>query len=159
MQEVTHLTSVKVGDKAPDFTLPSQSGEPVTLSSFLGKKSVVLYFYPQDESRGCTKEACAFRDNYEVFKDLGAEVVGVSSQSEESHRSFASHHDLPFILLSDKGGEARKLYGVPSTFGIPGRVTYIIDKEGVVKYVFSSQFHPEKHIEEAIRILKAENAK
>jgi len=150
-----HLEKVKVGDKAPDFTLPSQTGEKVTLSQFFGKKNIVLYFYPKDESRGCTKEACTFRDNYEVFKDLGAEVIGVSSQSVESHKSFASHHNLPFILLSDKDNQVRRLYGVPSTFGvIQGRVTYIIDKEGVVKHIFSSQFQPEKHIEEAIRVLK-----
>jgi len=149
------LASVKVGDKAPDFTLPSQTGEDVTLSQFFSKKSVVLYFYPKDESSGCTKEACTFRDNYEVFKELRAEVIGVSSQSVESHRSFAAHHRLPFILLSDDGSRVRKLYGVPSTLGfIPGRVTYIIDKEGIVRHIFSSQYQAEKHIEEAIRVLK-----
>lgn len=149
------MASVKVGDKAPDFTLPSQTGEDVTLSQFFSKKSVVLYFYPKDESSGCTKEACTFRDNYEVFKELRAEVIGVSSQSVESHRSFAAHHRLPFILLSDDGSRVRKLYGVPSTLGfIPGRVTYIIDKEGIVRHIFSSQYQAEKHIEEAIRVLK-----
>ena len=150
------VAKVKVGDKAPDFTLPSQTGENITLSKFFRKKNIVLYFYPKDESQGCTREACTFRDNYEVFKDLGAEVIGVSSQDVESHKSFASHHNLPFILLSDKDNKVRKLYGVPSTLGVlPGRVTYIIDKEGVVKYIFSSQFQPEKHIEEAIRVLKS----
>ncbi len=147
--------NVKVGDKAPDFTLPSQTGEPVTLSSFFGKSSVVLYFYPKDESPGCTKEACNFRDNYEAFKLLGAEVVGVNSGSVESHKSFAEHHNLPFILLSDRDNSVRKLYGVPSTLGlIAGRVTYIIDKEGIVRHIFSSQFNPEKHIIESMKILK-----
>jgi peroxiredoxin Q/BCP len=146
---------VKVGDKAPDFTLPSQKGENITLSQFLGKKNVVLYFYPKDESRGCTREACEFRDKYEVFKDLGAEVIGVSSDDVESHESFTAKHNLPFILLSDNDKKVRELYGVPSTFGvIPGRVTYIIDKVGVVRHVFSSQFQPKKHITEAIDILK-----
>jgi len=149
------MTTVEVSDKAPDFTLPSQTGENITLSKFFGKKNVVLYFYPKDESRGCTKQACSFRDNYEVFKELGAEVIGVSSDDIESHKSFAEHHLLPFILLSDKDNEVRKMYGAPSTLGIiPGRVTYIIDKTGVVKHIFSSQFQPEKHIEEAIKILK-----
>ena len=146
---------LKVGDKAPDFTLPSQMGDNVTLSEFLGKKAIVLYFYPKDESPGCTREACRFRDSYDVFTDLGAEVLGVSSQSVESHKSFATHHGLPFLLLSDADGKVRQLYGVSATMGvIPGRVTFIIDKKGVVRHVFSSQFQPEKHIEEALRILK-----
>jgi len=147
---------VKVGDPAPDFRLPSQSVEMISLRDFLGKKNVVLYFYPKDESRGCTAEACAFRDSYEVFKDYGAEVIGVSSDPIDSHRSFASKHSLPFILLSDEGGNVRKLYGASSTLGIfPGRVTYIIDKKGIVRHVFSSQFNPKKHIDEAIKVLKA----
>ncbi|HEX7482762.1 MAG TPA: peroxiredoxin, partial [Candidatus Bathyarchaeia archaeon] len=101
---------VKVGDKAPDFTLPSQMGDDVTLSEFVGKKNIVLYFYPKDESTGCTKEACTFRDNYEELTKLGAEVLGVSGQSVESHKSFASHYGLPFILLSDEGNKVRELY-------------------------------------------------
>jgi peroxiredoxin Q/BCP len=149
------MPEVKVGDKAPDFMLPSNTGENVTLSSFFGKKNVVLFFYPKDESRGCTKEACAFRDSYEVFKDLGAEVLGVSSQSVESHELFANKYMLPFMLLSDKDSRVRELYGVHSTLGLlPGRVTYIIDRQGVVRHVFSSQSQPEKHIEEALNVLK-----
>jgi peroxiredoxin Q/BCP len=130
-------------------------GDNVTLSEFFGKKNIVLYFYPKDESPGCTREACTFRDSYEELTSLGAEVIGVSSQSVESHRSFATHHGLPFILLSDEGNNVRKLYGVPSTMGIiPGRVTYIIDKKGIVRQIFSSQTHAEKHVEEAIKALK-----
>jgi peroxiredoxin Q/BCP len=146
---------INVGDKAPDFTLPSQMGDNVTLSEYFGKKNVVLYFYPKDETRGCTREACEFRDRYDVFTGLGAEVLGVSSDTLESHKSFATHHGLPFLLLSDEDGKVRKLYGVPSTMGIiPGRVTYIIDKQGVVRHIFNSQFQPEKHIEEALKVLK-----
>lgn len=146
---------INVGDKAPDFTLPSQMGDNVTLSEYFGKKNIVLYFYPKDESPGCTREACKFRDRYEVFTSLGAEVLGISSDSLESHKSFATHHGLPFILLSDEDNKVRELYGVSSTMGIiPGRVTYIIDKKGVVRHIFSSQFQPEKHIEEALKILK-----
>jgi len=142
--------SVKVGDKAPDFTLPSQMGDNVTLSEFLGKKNVVLYFYPKDETPGCKKEACSFRDSYEEFTKLGAEVLGVSGQSVESHKSFATHHGLPFILLSDMDNKVRKLYGVPSSMGIlPGRVTYIIDKKGVVRHIFNSQTQAEWHVKEA----------
>ena len=146
---------VKVGEKAPDFTLPSQMSDKVTLSEYFGKKNVVLYFYPKDESMGCTREACKFRDTYDVFTELGAEVLGVSSQSVESHESFATHHGLPFVLLSDEKAEVRKLYDVPSSMGIiPGRVTFIIDKKGIVRHVFSSQFQPEKHVQEALEVLR-----
>jgi thioredoxin-dependent peroxiredoxin len=151
--------SVKVGDRAPDFTLPSQMGDNVTLSEYFGKKNIVLYFYPKDETTGCTKEACAFRDSYEVFTELGAEVLGVSGQSVESHKSFATHHGLPFLLLADVGDKVRKLYGVPASMGfIPGRVTYIIDKKGFVRHIFNSQTHPEKHIQEATQALEKLNA-
>ncbi len=147
---MVNFLTVKVGDKAPDFTLPSQMGDNVTLSEFFGKKNVVLYFYPKDESPGCTKEACTFRDNYEQLANLGAEVLGVSGQSVESHKSFASHYGLPFILLSDKDSKVRELYGVPSTMGIiPGRVTYIIDKKGTVRHIFNSQTQAQRHVEEA----------
>ncbi len=153
------FVAVQVGDKAPNFTLPSQMGDNVTLSEYFGEKNVVLYFYPKDETIGCTREACAFRDSYQVFVDLGAEVLGVSGQSVESHKSFASHHALPFILLADTDNEVRKLYGVPATMGIiPGRVTYIIDKAGIVRHIFNSQYQPEKHIGEAKGILERLNA-
>jgi len=145
---------VKVGDKAPDFTLQSQMGDDVTLSEFVGKKNIVLYFYPKDETTGCTKEACTFRDNYEELTKLGAEVIGLSGQSVESHKSFASHHGLPFILVSDEGNKVRELYGVPSSMGIiPGRVTYIIDKKGVIRHIFNSQTKAQRHVEEAKKTL------
>ena len=146
--------TVKVGDKAPDFTLPSQMGDNVTLSEFFGKKNVILYFYPKDETPGCTKEACTFRDNYEELTKLGAEVLGVSGQSVESHKSFATHYGLPFILLSDEDNKVRELYGVPSTMGfLPGRVTYIIDKKGIVRHIFNSQTQAPRHVEEAKKTL------
>ncbi len=146
--------AIKVGDKASDFTLHSQMGDNVTLSEFLGKKNVVLYFYPKDETPGCTKEACTFRDNYEQLTSLGAEVLGISGQSVESHKSFATHYGLPFILLSDKDNKVRELYGVPSTMGfLPGRVTYIIDKKGVVRHIFNSQSQTQRHVEEAKKTL------
>jgi peroxiredoxin Q/BCP len=147
--------TVAVGDKAPDFTLPSQMGDNVTLSEFLGKKNIVLYFYPKDETLGCTREACTFRDSYEELTNLGAEVLGVSGQSVASHKSFATHYGLPFILLSDVGNKVRELYGVPSSMGlIPGRVTYIIDKKGVVRHIFNSQTQTERHVDEAKTTLK-----
>ena len=145
----------KVGDIAPDFTLPDQTGSMVSLKDFVGSKIIVLYFYPRDFSRGCTAEACTFRDSYDVFVEAGAQVIGISSQSVDSHNRFAILNRLPFILLSDEGGKVRELYGVPSSFGfLPGRVTYIIDKKGIIRHVFSSQLNPTKHVEEALRIVK-----
>ncbi|MEI8007426.1 MAG: peroxiredoxin [Bacteroidota bacterium] len=147
--------AIKEGVRAPDFTLPSQDGSMVSLSQFAGIKSVVLFFYPKDESYGCTKEACSFRDNYEVFKEAGAEVIGISADNEASHKSFASNHKLPFILLSDSNRKVAGLYKVGKTLGVlPGRVTYVIDRNGIIKKIFSSQFSFEKHIEEALSILK-----
>jgi thioredoxin-dependent peroxiredoxin len=147
--------AVQVGQKAPDFTLSSQSGESVSLGSFAGKKAVVVYFYPKDETPGCTAESCAFRDNYEVFKEAGAEVIGISGDSVGAHKSFAANHRLPFILLSDAGNKVRKLFGVPSTLGIlPGRVTYVIDQTGVVKHMFSSQLNFQGHVDEALKVIK-----
>jgi thioredoxin-dependent peroxiredoxin len=149
-------TKVDVGSVAPDFSLLSQSGEMVSLEDFIGKEPVVLFFYPSDDTPGCTKEACAFRDDYEEFGKLDAEVIGISSDSVESHKSFAAKYDLPFTMLSDEGGKVRKLYGVPNTLGLfPGRVTYVIDQRGVVRHVFSSQVGVEKHVEEALKALKS----
>jgi thioredoxin-dependent peroxiredoxin len=155
-QTLSARNIVQMGGPAPGFILPAHTGQLVNLASFLGKKNIVLYFYPKDNTPGCTAEACAFRDSYEVFQDAGAEVIGISSDSEESHNKFAKQHHLPFILLSDKGGQVRKRYGVSSTFGLlPGRVTYIIDKQGVVRHIFSSQFAPLKHVAEALKVLQA----
>jgi thioredoxin-dependent peroxiredoxin len=146
---------VGVGSKAPDFTLPSQSGDMVSLDHFKGKKPVVLFFYPKDDTPGCTRQACAFRDDYEEFGKLDAEVIGISSDSVQSHRSFAAKHALPFTLLSDEGGKVRKLYGVQKSFGLfPGRVTYVIDEESVVRHIFSSQLGVERHVEEAVEALR-----
>jgi len=148
--------SLKVGDPAPDFTLPSQTGKPVALSSFKGKKWVVVYFYPKDNTPICTAESCSFRDHYQVFQEAGAEVIGISSDSSKTHSEFSSKHRLPFILLSDEGGLVRRRYGVPATFGIfPGRVTYVIDPEGKIRHIFSSQFSAEAHVERALAIINA----
>ena len=145
---------VQVGDFAPDFTLPDQSGLPIHLGDLLGKQHLVLYFYPKDNTALCTEEACAFRDSYEVFQSAGAEVIGISSDLVEAHQQFAHAHQLPFILLSDVGGVIRKRYGVSTAFGLPGRVTYIIDKLGIVRHIFFSQFTTRRHVEEALETLR-----
>lgn len=146
---------IKTGDQAPDFTLPKQDGTSVNLKELLQKSAVVLYFYPKDDTPGCTKEACSFRDSYESFKEAGAEVVGISSQSTASHEAFAARHRLPFTLVSDEGGKVRKAYGVPSTLGLlPGRVTYVIDQSGTVRHVFNSQLNATKHVSEALQVIQ-----
>jgi thioredoxin-dependent peroxiredoxin len=144
------MVKIKIGDRAPDFILLSGTSDLVSLSQFSGKKNVVLFFYPRDEGPTCCKEAEAFRDDYEAFKASDAKVIGISAQSVESHKSFASHHKLQYTLLSDADNKVRQLYGVSSTLGVPGRVTFVIDKKGIVKYVFSSQLHFTKHAKEAL---------
>ena len=147
--------AIGVGDKAPEFQLSDQAGRKVALADFRGQKAVVLYFYPKDETPGCTKEACSFRDSYEDFVKAGAEVIGVSGDSIDKHKSFAEHHRLPFTLLADEGNKLRKAYGVPATLWIlPGRVTYVIDKQGVVRHVFDSQLQATKHIDEALAVVR-----
>lgn len=146
---------IQVGDQAPDFTLPTQSGESFRLQDHIGERVTVLYFYPKDNTSGCTAEACAFRDSYEVFTDAGADVIGVSSDSVDRHAGFAGKHSLPFTLLSDQGGKTRKAYGVPGVLGvIPGRVTYVIDRSGVVRQVFSSMTNIDGHVNDALRMVK-----
>jgi thioredoxin-dependent peroxiredoxin len=147
----------RVGDPAPDFTLPSQDGTPVTLSDLTREGTVVLFFYPKDETPICTKEACAFRDSHEVFKDAGARVVGVSADSVSSHGSFARNHRLPYLLLSDEKREVQAKYGVAPMFGIgifTGRVTFVIDKKGVVRHAHSARFESQGHVDEAMAVVK-----
>ena len=147
--------TVRVGDPAPDFTLSDGDGRPISLGDFRDRSSVVLFFYPKDDSPACTTQACTFRDQYETLRDAGAEVIGISADSAASHQGFASRHRLPFPLLSDPGGSVRSLYGVPQTLGlIPGRTTYVIDRSGTVRHVFSSQLRPAKHVDEAVAILR-----
>jgi peroxiredoxin Q/BCP len=139
---------------AADFELPDASGAIVRLSQFRGVKSVVLYFYPKDDTSVCTKQACAFRDHFAEFQRAGAVVLGVSGDSGPSHLAFAAKYNLPFPLLSDKGGKVRKLYGVKRAFGIiPGRVTFVIDREGVVRHVYSALSESDQHVREALKAL------
>jgi thioredoxin-dependent peroxiredoxin len=152
----TNMSEIKIGSTIPAFTLPDQNGNLFDINSVLGKKNLVIYFYPKDDSPGCTKEACSFRDQFEVFKEADAVIIGISSQSVKSHKEFAEKHRLSFTLLSDEGNKIRKLFGVQSDFLglLPGRVTYIAGKDGKVIYVFNSQIQAEKHVEESLRILK-----
>lgn len=147
--------AIATGDTAPTFSLPDQAGKTISLADFKGQKNVVVYFYPKDDTPGCTAESCSFRDHYTAFQDVGAEVIGISSDDETSHRAFADKHRLPFSLLADVGGKVRKSFGVPRTLGLfQGRVTYVIDKQGVVRHVFNSQLNFTKHVDEALSVLK-----
>jgi peroxiredoxin Q/BCP len=153
---IIYMATLKVGDRAPDITLSSTTGETVRLSDFKGQKAVVIYFYPKDDTPGCTAESCAFRDSYAVFQEAGAEVIGISSDSQESHQKFAQKYNLPFTLLSDSKNEARKAFNVPNTlFVLPGRVTYVIDKEGIVRHIFDSMLDFNAHVEESLKIIKS----
>ena len=148
-------TGLGPGDPAPDFTLNDQDGKPVRLADFKGHKSVVVYFYPKDDTPGCTKESCSFRDHFAAFTDAGAEVIGISSDSEASHRRFKDKYKLPFTLLADVGGKVRAQFKVPRSAGIlPGRVTYVIDKQGIIRHAFSSQLDVTRHVEEAEGVLR-----
>jgi peroxiredoxin Q/BCP len=147
--------TIKVGDRAPDFTLPSSGGKKVTLSDLYASKTVVVFFYPKDDTPGCTVEACSFRDRYDAFAEAGAEVVGISSDSIDSHDKFASKHKLPMTLLSDSDGKVRAAFGVKSTLGLfPGRATFVIDRKGVVRHVFVSQLRAAAHVGEALGVVK-----
>ena len=148
--------TLQIGDKCPIFSLPNQQNEQINIQELIGQKNLVIYFYPKDETPGCTKEACSFRDSYEEFKDLGCEVIGISSDSVEDHLKFAKKYHLTFTLLADTQKEVRKAFGVPSNlFGlIPGRVTYIIDKKGCIRGIFNSQTNPLGHIKNALDILR-----
>ena len=148
------MAKLKKGDKAPSFTLTDQHGNLFNINDVLGKKSLVIYFYPRNETKVCTAQACSFRDAYQDFLDLGCEVIGISSDDVKSHVSFAKHHSLPFVLLSDGDKEVRKLFGVSNDMlVIPGRTTYVINKEGVIIHVFSDQLSAGKHIKESLQAL------
>ena len=150
------MNKIKIGSSIPVFSLPDQNGNLFDINSVIGKKNLVIYFYPKDDSPGCTAEACSFRDQYEDFKDADAVVIGISGQSVESHKEFAEKHRLSFTLLSDQGNKIRKQFGIPSDlFGLlPGRVTYVADKNGKVIFIFNSQAKAKEHVDKALRILK-----
>tara|TARA_B100000767_G_scaffold259701_1_gene269672 strand:- start:469 stop:915 length:447 start_codon:yes stop_codon:yes gene_type:complete len=147
--------SLKVGDSVPKFELLNQHGEVFKSETVIGKNSVIIYFYPKDETPGCVSEACSFRDHYEEFLELGAEVIGISSDGVKSHQKFAKRYKLPFILLSDSAKRVQHLFKLPKVlFGLyTKRITFVIDKEGKVSYVHNSLM-PESHIKKALQKLK-----
>lgn len=147
------MTELKIGDKAPEFTLTDEHGLPISLNKFIGKKVVVLYFYPKDFTSGCTKEACSFRDDYQIYEEKGAVVIGVSLDSQESHKKFSEKHNLPFSVLSDNQKDVAKQYGVLG-FGsiLTKRVTFIVDKKGEIAWIFP-KVDIKKHSKEVLEII------
>jgi len=145
------VSQIQIGDRAPDFSATTSDGRTIRLADFLGKRALVLFFYPRDGTAICTQEACAFRDSYEQFIDAGADVIGVSGDTEESHRAFARQHKLSFPLISDADGSLRKAFAVPKTLGLfPGRVTYVINQAGIIRQIFSAQFASTEHVRQAL---------
>lgn len=153
-----NMVKLQIGDRAPDFSATTHDGSSIRLSDYFGKRALVVFFYPKDGTSICTQEACAFRDSYEQFTDAGADVIGISGDTDERHRSFVREHKLSFPLISDRDGSLRKAFAVPKTWGlIPGRVTYVIDKEGVIRQIFSAQFASDQHVREALLAVDAAN--
>lgn len=153
------LTTLEIGDKIPAFSLLDQDENTFKITDYLGVKNLVIYFYPKDDTPGCTKEACSFRDEFEVFSDLNAMVIGISGDSPESHREFIKKYQLPFTLLSDEDDKVRKQFGVNGNYLglIPGRVTFVADKKGVIQFVFDSQGQAIQHVEKAKQVLAGLN--
>jgi thioredoxin-dependent peroxiredoxin len=149
------MPPIQVGDVAPSFTLPDKDGNLVSLSDYAGIKPLVIFFYPYDYSKNCTREVCAFRDNYDRFQRAGAEVIGISSDPPESHRRFSAQFYLPYILLSDEGDKVKREWGVPDAFFglIEGRVTYVLDHKSVVRNIYISQLNMKGHVNEALATL------
>jgi peroxiredoxin Q/BCP len=150
------MKRIEVGSMLPSFTLKDQNGNLFSMDSVLGRKNLVIYFYPKDDSPGCTKEACSFRDQFEVFNEADAVIIGISGQSVESHKKFAEKYRLSYTLLSDEGNKIRKLFGVPTNLLglLPGRVTYVADKTGKVVFMFDSQTRTQDHVDSALKILQ-----
>jgi len=145
------MSGLKEGDKVPVFKLPNQDGKMIDVAERIGKQPLVIYFYPKDFTSGCTMEAHAFREMYEAFQKEGAEVFGISSDDAESHKKFVIEHELPFTLLSDENNKVREMFGAFGVGHTLGRVTYVVDKKGIVRMIFSSQLQPKKHVDESIR--------
>jgi thioredoxin-dependent peroxiredoxin len=138
----------------PDVVLVGESG-PVRLRDKLAGKALVVYFYPKDETLGCTTQACSFRDQYEDFVAAGADVIGVSRDDAASHAGFKAHHRLPFTLLTDPGGQLAKAWDVKGLLGLGGRVTFVFDQDGICRHRFESMVRVGKHVDDALRVVKS----
>ncbi len=150
------LARVSAPETVPAVSFVRINGTSVKLSELIGQKVLVLFFYPKDDTLGCTAEACSFREQYGDFKRAGAEVFGVSADDGASHQAFEEKYHLPFTLLSDPGGVAAKALGVKKSLGLfAGRVTFVIDKEGVIRHRFDSQVQVHQHVSRALEVVRS----
>ena len=147
------------GDAMPSFSLINQQGNTFKSADFVGKSVLVIYFYPKDESMVCTKEACSFRDSFNDFTKAGATVIGINAGTVESHKNFAEHYKLPFILLSDPGNKVYNLFGVKNELFMTGRETFIINLQGKVVYNYAAMMQGKKHADDALAYIKSHQTK
>jgi len=151
--------TLMVGDNAPSFILTDQDGKTFNIRDHIGKKVLVIYFYPKDESMVCTKEACAFRDSFDAFTKAGAMVIGVNGGTVASHKEFQQHYKLPFTLLSDPGNKVYNLFGVQGKMFFSGRETFVIDLKGKIVYTHEAMLQGKEHADDALRFIIAANKK
>lgn len=147
------MKRLEVGDTMPKFSLMDQNGNVFDSQEYVGKQLLVVYFYPKDDSPGCTRQACAIRDQYEAFSDANAKVIGINSGNVESHKAFQEKHNLPFTLLSDPGNKVARAFGVRNFLFLTGRETFVIDREGKIAYTFKGMFKDEEHVEGVLAFL------
>lgn len=146
--------TLTTGDRIPDFSLLDENGQTFNIRDHIGRKKLVIYFYPKDESAICTKEACSFRDSYADFTDAGAIVIGINAGSVDSHRSFKDHHRLPFTLLSDPGNKVLKQFGIKNVLFLTGRETFLVGLDGKVEASFRGFLSGDAHAEKMLEMLQ-----
>lgn len=157
-EKAKSMETLGIGDQVPRFVLKDQSGRDVDIADYIGKKKMVIYFYPKDESPGCTKQACAIRDSFADYTDAGAVVIGINSGSVESHRSFAEKHRLPFILLSDRGNRVLKQFGVKNVLFLTGRETFVVGLDGKIVFNYRALMNAAEHNDKVLEFLKGDDA-
>jgi len=148
------IKPLAVGDPVPEFSLKDQNGNMFDIKTILGRKNIVIFFYPQDGTYNCTRQVCYFRDFADAFDETESVIIGISGQSVKSHKEFAEKNNIRYPMLSDDGDHVRRLFGIPpKLFGfLPGRVTYVVDKKGKIVHIFSSQSQVERHVDEALKV-------
>ena len=144
-----------VGDAIPTFKLKDQDGKPFSVATEIGKKILIIYFYPKDESMVCTKEACAFRDSFADYTKEGAQIIGINGGTVESHKKFSEHYKLPFILLSDPDNKVLKMFGVKNKFFMTGRQTFVVDLKGKIAFSYESMLEGTAHSKQALAVVKS----
>ncbi|MBS1521914.1 MAG: peroxiredoxin [Bacteroidetes bacterium] len=150
---------LSVGDNIPAFALYDQDGKNFDVADYIGKQVLVIYFYPKDESIVCTKEACAFRDDFEEFVKSGAKIIGINNGSVASHKAFQTHYTLPFTLLSDPGNKVYNLFGITNKLFMTGRKTFVVDLKGKIVYTHEAMFAGQEHADEALKFIRSSIAK